>query len=79
MRHKHIKPVDEFSLAAIDDIIARGGAEDWAKLHRAVKESPEIREKVNQVALERLVNPYTIRYYFWHRFTLFCRSVQNGS
>lgn len=49
MHHRHIHP-SGLSLAAIDDIIDRGGLADWAALFERVRSDGAIAEGVRRVA-----------------------------
>jgi hypothetical protein len=64
MYHRHLNHQD-FTLAAIDDIVARGGRQDWADLRRALIADPNLRDKVRRVCLARVADPYAQRYHFW--------------
>lgn len=64
MRHRHLNHQD-FTLAAIDDVIARGRLDDWAKLRRALLADRSLREKVLKVCLAHIVDPYQQRYQLW--------------
>ena len=64
MLHRHLNH-DRLTLAAIDDIILRGGRVDWARLRRAVLEEPAIREKVKRICDANTADPYAQRYHFW--------------
>jgi len=55
----------QFTLAAIDDVIVRGRWQDWADMRRAVLCSPELMQKVVQVCRSNLDDDYAQRYHFW--------------
>ena len=55
----------KFTLAAIDDVIARGQRGDWEELRSAVLETTDLMEKVRQVCMANLASPSSQRYYFW--------------
>ena len=63
MLHRHLNHED-YTLAAIDDLIARGGRADWVQLRAALRENPLLFEKVRQVCRPRLIDPYAQRYHF---------------
>ena len=44
MQHRHLNH-QTFTLAAIDDVIVRGGRIDWAELHQAVLADRVLLEK----------------------------------
>ena len=52
MLHRHLNH-SEWTLAAIDDVIARGRLDDWKQLRDAATSRPEIREKILQVSKPR--------------------------
>ncbi len=67
MQHRHLKH-EELTLAAIDDVIARGKRLDWAELRRAMLADASIREKVMRICAARVVDPYAQRYHFWKHY-----------
>jgi hypothetical protein len=67
MLHRHLNHQD-FTLAAIDDVIARGRLADWEELRAMLLSRPEIREKVMRVCAAHLSDPYAQRYYFWKHY-----------
>ena len=67
MIHRHLNRQD-YTLAAIDDIIARGGRTDWEQLRRALLADPALLRKIKQVCLPRLNDPYAHRYFFWNHY-----------
>ena len=72
MEHRHLNH-QQLTLAAIDDIIARGQRKDWAELRDVVLHDHVIQEKVLRVCQAHVSDPYAQRYYFWkyyvERFT----------
>jgi hypothetical protein len=64
MDHRHLTH-QQFTLAAIDDIIARGKRQDWVELRRAALADRAIMEKVLRVAQANVADPYAQRYHFW--------------
>jgi hypothetical protein len=64
MKHRHLTD-DTFSLAAIDDIVARGRRDDWAALRRAVLADATVRDKILRVCAAHIGDPYAQRYHFW--------------
>jgi len=48
MLHRHLDP-QSFSLAAIDDVIARGRWRDWADLRRAALSDRTLLDKVQRI------------------------------
>ena len=67
MLHRHLNHQD-FSLAAIDDLIARGRRTDWEQLRAALVASPPLADKVRQVCRPNVLDPYAQRYHFWMRY-----------
>jgi hypothetical protein len=65
--HRHLTH-REFTLAAIDDVIARGKRADWAELRRAVLADPAVLEKTLRVCQARVADPYAQRYHFWKQY-----------
>jgi hypothetical protein len=54
MRHRHLTH-EAFTLAAIEDILARGSMPDWAPLVRAIEADPhgEVAEKTLRICTTR--------------------------
>ena len=67
MRHRHLNHHD-FTLAAMDDIIARGKRADWEELRRAVLSDPSLAAKIKQICVPRIVDRYAQRYHFWWHY-----------
>ena len=67
MKHRHLTH-DDLSPAAIDDLIARGRREDWARLRLALLADPGVREKVVRICAARASDPYAQRYHFWKHY-----------
>lgn len=67
MLHRHLNHQD-LTLAAIDDLIARGRWDDWARLRRAVLSDPAVMDKVQRVCRCRIQDPYAQRHHFWMRY-----------
>jgi hypothetical protein len=64
MLHRHLAH-QQFTLAAIDDVIARGRRRDWAELRQAALQDRSVLEKVLRVCQAHVVDPYAQRYHFW--------------
>jgi hypothetical protein len=64
MLHRHLTH-QEFTLAAIDDVISRGKRQDWALLRQAILEDQNLVEKVLRVCRAHISDPYAQRYHFW--------------
>ena len=67
MWHRHLNHSD-WTLAAVDDVIARGRLEDWKQLRDAAAERPEIRARILRVSAAYLTDPYAQRYHFWNLY-----------
>lgn len=67
MLHRHLTH-QEFTLAAIDDLIGRGKREDWARLRQAARSDRELVEKVLRVCQAHIADPYAQRYHFWKQY-----------
>ena len=67
MLHRHLSH-QQFTLAAIDDVIARGKRRDWAELRRAAFSDRIMMEKVLQVCQAHVADPYAQRYHFWKQY-----------
>lgn len=65
MQHRHIYSSDRFSSAVIDDIIGRGGLDDWRKLDFAVRSDGLLIDKILKVCAAHVNDPYEQRYHFW--------------
>ena len=82
MEHRHLNH-QRFTLAAIDDVIARGKWQDWAELRRAALAEPAVLEKIRRVCAARIEpsageregpaprkkEPYAQRHHFWMHWT----------
>ena len=53
MEHRHLNH-QRFTLAAIDDVIARGKWQDWAALRQAALADPAVLERIRRVCAARL-------------------------
>jgi hypothetical protein len=64
MWHRHLVPLD-WSLAVIDDVIARGRLDDWKALRDAAAGRAELRDRIRQVCAAHAADPRAQRYHFW--------------
>lgn len=64
MLHRHLTH-QEFTLAAIDDVISRGKRQDWAALRQAILDDQNTGKKVLRVCQAHIADPYAQRYHFW--------------
>ena len=67
MRHRHLNH-ENYTLAAIDDIISRGKWRDWADLRKAVLADHALLDKVEQVCRANIADPSVQRHHFWMRY-----------
>ena len=67
MLHRHLSH-QQLTLAAIDDLIARGKRQDWARLRRAALADRAVLEKVLRVCRAHVADPYAQRYHFWKHY-----------
>ena len=66
MEHRHLKHCD-YSMAAIDDIIARGGRKDWVELRNATAD-PGVVQKILRVCQAHTSDPCAQRYHLWRHY-----------
>ena len=64
VRHRHLNHA-RYSLAAIDDVIARGRWTDWADLRRAIGADPSLLDRVERVCRARTQSTAAQRHHFW--------------
>ena len=64
VRHRHLKHA-RYSLAAIDDVIARGRWTDWADLRRAIRADPSLLDRVERVCRACARSTAAQRHHFW--------------
>ena len=74
MLHRHLNH-QRYTLAAIDDVIARGKWQDWADLRLAVLQHPEIAQKVASICHVYIADPYAQRHHFWMNYVEAHRTV----
>lgn len=67
MQHRHLNH-QGFTLAAIDDVIARGRWVDWAQLRHAALADPTLLERVERVCRVHVSDPYAQRHHFWMNY-----------
>jgi len=66
MKHRHLTH-ENLTLAAIDDIISRGGRSDWVQLRDATADAA-VAAKVASVCSANAGDPYAQRYHLWGRY-----------
>lgn len=64
VEHRHLTHT-AWTLAAVDDAIARGRMDDWKALRLAAARDPRVRDRVLTVCEGCLADPTEQRYYFW--------------
>ncbi len=64
MLHRHLNH-QGYTLAAIDDVIARGKRADWAELRSALLADPALAGRILTVCRPQIADPYAQRYHFW--------------
>lgn len=74
MEHRHLNH-QGFTLAAIDDVIARGRRDDWAALRRALLNDAEVVEKILKICRAKIADPYAQRYHFWKNYVAYRSSI----
>jgi len=67
MRHRHLNH-NGYTLAAIDDIIARGKRQDWAGMRDAALADKALMAKVLRIARTRESDRFAQRYHFWRSY-----------
>jgi hypothetical protein len=67
MEHRHLSHAG-WTLAAIDDVIARGHLDDWKALRAAAAAEARVRDRILRVCGPRLEDPTEQRYYFWNYY-----------
>ena len=67
MRHRHLNH-QGLTLAAIDDVIARGRRADWVQLRDRLRKNRKVAEKIRAVCRPRIHDPYAQRYHFWMNY-----------
>ena len=68
MIHRHISESATPSLAAIDDIIERGGVCDWSELKRRADNDSLLLAKIVKVCAAKISDPYAQRYHLWNYY-----------
>lgn len=63
MKHRHLD-TQEYTVAAIDDIISRGQRKDWLELRNAVKSDEQVAMHVKAVC-DHYAPDESVRYDFW--------------
>lgn len=74
MRHRHLNH-SRLTLAAIDDIIARGQWRHWADLRKAARRDPAVLDRIERVCARYERDPHAQRHHFWIRYARQCRAT----
>jgi hypothetical protein len=64
MQHRHLNH-QRLTLPAIDDLISRGGWQDWADLRAALLADRTLLDKVERICRAHVSDPYAQRHHFW--------------
>lgn len=64
MEHRHLDSPG-YTLAAIDDVIARGSLGDWIELDAAAASDARIGDKIRTVVMARSDDESSINHDFW--------------
>jgi hypothetical protein len=65
--HRHLNHSD-WTLASVDDVIARGRLHDWIQLRDAAAGQVEIRAYILRICQAHVSDPYAQRYHFWNAY-----------
>lgn len=74
MEHRHLKHQD-YTAAAVDDVIARGRWQDWVDLRRAAIDDPSLLDRIERVCARHVRDPYAQRHHFWMNHVCFRRAA----
>src|SRR4030042_2331822 len=67
MVHRHLNHQD-FTLAAIADIISNGQWDSWERLRLALRSRAGIRDKILRICNARVHDPSAQRHHFWRNY-----------
>jgi hypothetical protein len=67
MRHRHLNHQD-YTLAAIDDIISNGQRATWERLRLALLQEADVGDKILRVCNARIHEPSAQRHHFWRQY-----------
>lgn len=68
MKHRHLEGSSQYSLAAIDDMIDRGGRADWHLLREAADADPAIKERIRHICEIRAKDPCDQKFHLWRAY-----------
>lgn len=77
MIHRHLMH-QNYTMAAIDDIIQRGTMADWVELRCAIKVEPALLSKVERICLAYIADDYAQRHWFWWNYVQAARDAENA-
>lgn len=64
MQHRHLNH-ERFTPAAVDDIILRGGQNDWIELRDQLRRDPALADLIRRLCEPQVHDLYAQRYHFW--------------
>ncbi len=67
MNHRHLTH-ERFTAPALDDIVSRGGMDDWQALRNELYAHPELAGKLERICLAHTQDPFAQRYHFWLQY-----------
>jgi hypothetical protein len=67
MIHRHLNH-QQYTPAAIDDIISRGRRPDWQALRKSFLADRSLGDRIKAVCQPRLGDPFAQRYHFWNYY-----------
>lgn len=67
MVHRHLDH-ENYTPAAIDDVISRGKRSDWEAMRDQIGVDPALPDHIRRVCLAYTHDPYAQRYHFWLRY-----------
>ena len=68
MDHRHLEPIGQYTLAAIDDTIDRGGRADWRALRLAAGKDPSVMERIRKVCAVRARDDNDQKFHLWRLY-----------
>ena len=68
MTHRHLVDSGKLSAAAIDDVIDRGGRQEWLELARRARGDARVMENIARICAAHVSDPYAQRYHFWNHY-----------
>lgn len=68
MNHRHLENTSQYSLAAIDDTIDRGGRADWHSLREAASADPAVMARIRKICAIRAKDPCDQKFHLWRAY-----------